>query len=229
MIAMFFSKRSKAPEKILNALLEERKSLTELSKLLDISKQALLKHTNQLEQQGLINSKSSEGKGGEKTFSLASSTMLLSINENGYALSCANKGFLDLKYPLLIQIPQLKFRREAKDYLEALQGAQTDISVVLYGSLAKGKASEESDIDLALINQSWTDREEKNLTELLSDTMMEQGLTHPPSLTFLTYNQLDHPGSDIQNEVLNSGILIYVGKDDKEEDLWKNLKRYRSI
>ena len=63
---MFFSKRSKAPEKILNALLEERKSLTELSKLLDISKQALLKHTNQLEQQGLINSKSSEGKGGEK-------------------------------------------------------------------------------------------------------------------------------------------------------------------
>lgn len=226
---MFFSKRSESPEKVLNSLLEGEKTLTELSKLLDISKQALLKHTNQLEQQGLINSKSGGGKGGEKTFTLASTTMLLSISKNGYALSCSNKGFLDQEYPLLIQIPQLKFRNELRSYLKALRGTQADISVVLYGSVARGEATDESDIDLALIDQNWTDREEENLIDLLSDTMMEQGLTHPPSLTFLTYNQLDHPQSEIHREILNYGIFVYAGKDDEQEDLWKTLKRYRSI
>ena len=226
---MFLSKRSKAPKKVLNALLEGEKSLTELAELVNISKQALLKHTNQLERQGLIDSNFGEGKGGEKTFTLVSNTILLSVNENGYVLSCANRGFLDQKYPLLIQVPQLKFRNEVRKYLEALGETKIDISVVLYGSLARGEATKESDIDLALIDRRWTDKEKENLRELLSDTMMEQTITHPPSLTFLTYNQFDHPGSEVQKEIVNYGILIYAGKEDKQEYLWKTLKRYKSI
>lgn len=226
---MLFSKRSDTPKKIINALLMGDKTLTELSNEVEISKQALLKHLSQLEDQGFIQSKSSPGNSVQKAYSLTSNTMLLSISKDGYAISCSNPGFLDEEHPLLAQVSQPEFREELRKYLERIKKIQTGAAVVLYGSVAKGEAKRESDIDLSLVKSAWKKKEQEELRDIVSDLAVEGSLPHSLSLNFQTYGNLKSPTNDIQREILEDGILLYSGASETGEDLWQILKRYKSI
>ena len=226
---MIFSKRSTAPRKVINALLEGEKTLTELTRAVEISKQALLKHLNKLEEQGFIQSNPSPGSNVQKSYSLIAKTILLSINKNGYAISCSNQGFIDEKYPLLIQIPQPSFREELRNYLVAITKSKWNPSVIVYGSVAKGKAGNESDLDLSLVKSSWEKTAREELTDILSGLMVEQGLPHSLSLEFQTYKDLESPTTNIQREIVDQGILVDTGHSTQRGALWRILKRYRNI
>lgn len=226
---MFFSKRSTTPKQIINALLQGEKSLTDLSKEIDISKQALLKHLNQLEERGFIQSKKSPKDAVQKSYSIISNTVLLSINENGYAISCSSNGFLDERYPLLIQITQAEFRNEIRRYLVAIEKSNCNPAVIVYGSVARGKAGKESDIDLSLVKPSWKKEETEELMDTLSDLTVEEDLPHSLSLTFQTYEELESPDHDIQREIVENGTLIYNKNPKQSVNLWQTLKRYKNI
>jgi len=226
---MFFSKRSNTPKKIINALLMGDKTLTELSHEVEISKQALLKHLSELEEQGFIQSKSSPEDNVQKAYSLTSNTVMLSISKDGYAISCSNPGFLDEEYPLLAQVSQPEFREELRKYLERIKKNQPSPAVVVYGSVAKGEANRESDIDLSLVKSTWKKDEQEKLRDIMSDLTVEDSLPHSLSLSFQTYENLKSPSSDIQREILEDGILVYSGVSETGENLWRILKRYKSI
>jgi len=227
---MFFSKRSTTPKQIINALLKREKSLTELSEDIGISKQALLKHLNQLEHLGFIQSRPSPEDTAQKSYSLISKTVLLSIDEAGFAISCSNPGFLDEDYPLLIQIPQQEFRIELRKHLSKIDEKNSgDLSAIIYGSVALGKAGKESDIDLSLIKSSWRKDESEKLMDELSDLTVKESLPHSLSLTFHTYEELESPDHDIQREIVENGMLIYNKTPEHSDFLWQTLKRYKNI
>ncbi len=226
---MFFSKRSNTPKKVINALLMGDKTLTELSHEVEISKQALLKHLSQLEEQGFIQSKPSPENSVQKAYSLTSNTVMLSISKDGYAISCSNSGFLDEEYPLLAQVSQPEFREELRKYLEQVRKNQPGPAVVVYGSVAKGGANRESDIDLSLVKSTWKKDEQEKLRDIMSDLTVEDSLPHSLSLSFQTYENLKSPSSDIQRKILEDGILVYSGNSGTGENLWEILKRYKSI
>ena len=226
---MFFSKRSTTPKQIINALLQGEKTLTDLSKEIDVSKQALLKHLNHLEERGFIQRKKSSKDAVQKSYSIISKTVLLSINKNGYAISCSHNGFLDERYPLLIQIPQPEFRNEIKRYLIAIEKSKPSSAVIVYGSVARGKAGKESDIDLSLVKPSWKKEETEELMDNLSDLTVEENLPHSLSLTFQTYEELKSADHDIQREIVENGTLIYNKNPEQSVNLWQTLKRYKNI
>lgn len=226
---MYFSKRSSAPKKVVNALLEGDKTLTDLSNEVGISKQALLKHLSYLEERGFIQTKHSSENAVQKSYSITSNTVLLSVSEEGYAISCSNPGFLDEEYPLLAQVPQPEFRNELRKYLIRIEKFELSTAVIVYGSVAEGEAKRESDIDLSLVKSDWEKGEQENYEDTLSGLTVDSGLSHSLSLNFQTYESLKSPSNALQREIIERGILIYSKDSTPEENLWLILKRYGNI
>lgn len=223
------SKRSEIPEKILRELAEGERTLAELSDTAEISKQGVLKHLNSLEEEGMIKSRLEKGEQGRvRIFSLKDFTELISIREEGFIVSFKSDSHLDPRYPLAAQIPQAELRKQVKKYLEAVGASSIrPLSVVVFGSVARGEATWKSDIDALFLTESWTEEKEEGILDALSDaSVKEEEVERSLNPNFRDYSELDSGGSFME-EVLSNGMLVYT---TEEVDLtWEHLKRYESI
>lgn len=225
---MFLSKRSEAPRKILSEIIEGEKTLSELSKAVEISKQAALKHLQALEEEGIITSnKKKQGGKQVRIFSLENYTSLTFADSSGYVVNFTADTSLDPRFPLAGQIPQKKFRRETIDYLEAVSNLEIQpLSILVFGSVARGEATWKSDIDAAFLTTEWTENSKNSVYERLSSVTLESEAERSLNPHFKTYETLESDDR-VSEEIRSHGLLIYT--TEKRDPTWKILKKYRSI
>lgn len=223
------SKRSETPGKILHELAKGERTLAELSAAAGISKQGVLKHLNSLEDEGMVKSRlEKRDRGRVKIFSLSDFTELTSISRKGFIISFKSDSYLDPRYPLAGQILQAEFRKQVKKYLEAIEATGTHpLSVVIFGSVARGEATWKSDIDALFLTENWTEKKKEEFLDALSDaTVREEEVERSLNPNFRDYSELDSQESFME-EVLSDGMLVYT--TEEVDPTWKHLKRYRSI
>ncbi len=211
--------------KLLNLLLEESRSLSELSEEMDMSKSAVLKHLDSLEEAGVVRSfKEKTSIGRRKVYDIKSFSTCISISEEGYAISFQAGSSLDPDFPLVNQIPQKELREEVKEYLRGLKITDKEFSVVIFGSVARGEATWKSDIDAVLFSDSW-DGEKEQVLEKMSEVSMREDVERSMNPHFHSYDDLENPARLIK-EVKEEGMIVHSKGDDR---LWKDLERYSSI
>lgn len=226
---MLWSKRSTAPSKIVSELVKGERTLSELTDAVEISKPAVLKHLKALEEEGVVNSRKAKRENAMvKIYSLEDYTSLTSTSARGYVISFAANTSLDLRYPLVGQVPQREFREEITNYLEAVSKIEiAPLSIVVFGSVARGEATRKSDIDAVFLTEEWSEASKNKIYEKLSSAAIEEGdIERSLNPHFRSYGTLEGD-EDLMKEVRSDGILIYTTKRD--DPTWFHLKKYKSI
>jgi predicted nucleotidyltransferase len=151
-----------AEGKIVAALIEAPKSYAELKSTTNLSDRWLSKKLRELSASGLI------GHQG-KNYQLKNPAEIIDSD------------------PIFAQYVQGKASLKAKARLIVEEISRNDqiVSVILFGSLAKGKTTEESDIDLLIITEVET---EEQLNNTVYDLMFKHDVPLEP--VFLTYEDL---------------------------------------
>jgi len=211
-------------KKIIELLVKKERSLTELSKSLEMSKSGVLKHLGKLMSSDMIKKQMvTNEKGRESVYSLKNTSYFLSlIPDNDTIVELTTHSTFELKYLLAEQIPQQNIKEEIKILLKNL----TDIPfTILYGSAAKGESTWKSDIDLLFLKDSWSNRDKENIQDEISEINME--LDHQVKPIFKTFSVFKEQSSLI-NEIKKEGIIIY-GDIFTQQEVWKEMKRYRNF
>lgn len=212
----------KKQRKIIELLTSDKKTLTELTNSLGISKSGTLKHLKQLTNSEIISKKLITTEDGrESVYSLNRYTYFFSINPGTESIIEFNthQKFI-LEYLLLEQVPQKQFKNELKTLFENLKKPPFTI---LYGSTAEGKATWKSDIDILFLKEKWDDRE--SIINIISDVNME--IEHQIKPEFKNFDQFKKQ-TTLMEEIKDSGIIIY-GELDEHLEIWKKMKRYRNF
>ncbi|MGM0405689.1 MAG: ArsR family transcriptional regulator [Thermoplasmatota archaeon] len=212
----------KKQRKIIELLTSDKKTLTELTNSLGISKSGTLKHLKQLTNSEIISKKLITTEDGrESVYSLNRYTYFFSINPDTESIIEFNthQKFI-LEHLLLEQVPQKQFKSELKTLFENLKKPPFTI---LYGSTAEGKATWKSDIDILFLKEKWDDRE--SIINIISDVNME--IEHQIKPEFKNFDQFKKQ-TTLMEEIKDSGIVIY-GELDEHPEIWKKMKRYRNF
>ncbi|MBI3590950.1 MAG: nucleotidyltransferase domain-containing protein [Candidatus Melainabacteria bacterium] len=101
-----------------------------------------------------------------------------------------------------------KLNKIITDYLSKLEGKITIDKAILYGSYAKGTATELSDIDLLIISKDLPKDRLKGMNGYYLDTLVGE---FNPSLEVIAIhpNKLNHPiTKGFFEEIINTGKLI---------------------
>jgi|GEM_PF-1010265 len=224
-----FGKRSHAKEKIINTLLKGEKPLTQISEKIGISKQTTLNHLNELEERGIIKSYSKKKKKSNikvKIYKIQSFSTLFSIKSTergGYAINFQANTELDTDFPLLNQIPQEKYREDIKKYLKNIKELKHPLTITIFGSVARGKATWKSDIDAALFSDKWTKEEKDKVLDEVSKVNTQGKVEASLNPHFKKYSEKDK----ITKEIYKGGLLIHTTRED--EELWEKMKEYQTI
>lgn len=224
-----WSKRSPAPKNILKELAERDKTLSDLAESIKISKQAALKHLENLEDGGLVESRKEKRKTGQvKVFSLSDYTSLTAINSQGYIISFETGAPLYPSFPLVGQIPQKHIQEEVVSYLEEIDQLNIGpISMVLYGSVARGEATGKSDIDAILLSRDWSEEGKEKVQNKVADANIDrEEIRRSLNVQFHTYEDIEEK-TDFLEDVRTQGILVHTTR--KEDPTWEILERYKSI
>ncbi len=213
---------------ILRFLLTGEKSLTEISKCLGISKPTTLMYLRDMENAGLVSSKTNvTNVGREKIFCIRSFSFVFSIDPKRGMIIYKNNDPLDLENPLVGQIEQDEFRITLRIYITKIVGrVKIDFAAVLYGSIARGEGTPKSDIDLLLLSKNDWDKKEKNcVMDALHEGSIETQIQVKP--LFWTTKDFFQKRENLTKRVKKEGLILYDSIGD--ERLWKPMKRYWSI
>lgn len=211
-------------KKIIELLAKKERSLTELSKSLEMSKSGVLKHLDKLMSSDMIKKQMvTNEKGRESVYSLKNTSYFLSLNpDNDSIIEFTTHFTFELKYLLAEQVPQQNIREEIKILLKNLK----DIPfTIIYGSAAKGESTWKSDIDILFLNDIWSDQDKEDIQDEISEINME--LDHQVKPIFKTFSEFKEQSSLI-NEIKTEGIIIY-GDIFTRHEVWKVMKRYRNF
>ena len=216
-------------KEIINLLISKDKTLSEISKHLQISKPATSKYLKKFEQQGLITSTYQRTKNGRTIrYHLRSFHLICSIDSETKTITyaTANQRF-NPQYPYLGMIPQRSFRQEIKTYLSSLSIDQFDsLFILLFGSVAKGKGQRKSDIDLLFIKDCWNKKEKEKMYEDLAEASPH--CHHQAKPLFKTKNEVETLNTDFKKELYDHGIIL-LSKGNKWSKIIQKMKRYKNI
>ena len=110
-----------------------------------------------------------------------------------------------------------KLNEIINDYLSRLDGKLNIDKVILFGSYAKGIATELSDIDLLIISKDLPENRLKGMNGYYLDTLVEN---FNPSLEVIAIhpNKLNHPVTKgFFEEIISTGKVIYSKDSSKEK------------
>ena len=221
---------SKHDMRILGLLTKGDMDLTQLASAIDVSKPMAQKVLGSLEKEGLVRSEIEKTKKGRRrVFGLAPFSLLLSHDpEKGGIISFRSKVPLDLELPLLGQVPQQDFRRALAIYIRAIEatiGTDTEIVVILFGSVARGEGTKKSDIDLLFISRAWNAREERRMRDILANITYKAIIQVKP--VFRTDRYLSNKSDDLVDAIRKEGMVLF--QRGGMNDIWRALERYGNI
>lgn len=220
---------TKKEKEIINFLNTEDKNLPEIAKHLQISKPATSKYLKKLEQQKLIKGTYQKTKSGRTIrYQLQPFHLLCSINpESNTIIYLHSNKPLDEQFPYLGMIPQKSFQNEIKTYLSSLSFSELDtLLILLFGSVAKGTAQRKSDIDLLLIKDSWSKKEQNLILEELAEASIN--CQHQVKPLFKTKEELKNLNNEFKKEIYTHSIILFT-KGNICKELMKKMKRYKNI
>lgn len=215
-------------KKILNALLEGEKTLTEISGHLGISKPATIKYLNEMEKIGMISSLTvSTNIGREKKFNISPFSFVFTVDPEKGSIIYKNEESLYIKNPLLGQIQQYEYRQVLNTYLSGIDaGIEFDCTVVLFGSIARGEGTAKSDIDMLLIrNKDWNNKAKEAIMDTLHEGSIETQTQAKP--IFLQIENFLEKKDNLTKRIKKEGLILYDSIGDVR--LWKTMKRYWDI
>lgn len=215
-------------QQIINQLISGEKTLTELSKIIGVKKPTMLKYLDELENKGMISSTMKiTNIGREKRYNISSYSQIISLDPMKGIISFRVHEPMDLKLPLVGQIHQQEYRRAIKIYVKKiLKNFKSKLSIIIFGSVARGEASGKSDLDILLLgSKQWDEITKNKIMDALYEGVVETQLQAKP--LFRTLNEFINKDDSIIREIKKDGSIIFDSLDS--DDLWKTMQRYRNF
>lgn len=163
---------------IVEILLKGDASATEIAEELDLSLQTIHRHLTSLREDGYVRE---SGKRSGKTRPYK----LYSVEESAYLFSIFDGKIVERSLDLteahktlfsILQVPQTEFHSVLISYLFSLPSdwkTRRTHSIAVYGSVARGNATEESDIDLLFVTEE-TKQDDTFADSLIVDNVVEE-------------------------------------------------------
>ena len=220
---------NKYEKQILEFLILNDKTLSEISKKIGISKPATSKYLKKLEEQKLIKGMYEKNYVGRAIrYSLQQFHLIISIDPtNKSIIAFKVDESLDANYPYLGHIKQKEFREDAKKYLNEIKNISFDrFIIILYGSVAQGKAHRKSDIDLLILKESWPNEDKDIIFNKIA--IASNWCNHLAKPLFISIGEFEEMDESLKKQIKEYGIVLYE-KGNKWGRIKQQLKRYRTI
>ena len=214
--------------KAIELLLQSDKTLTEISKSLKVKKPTALKYLNQMEDEGLVTAQFDVTEiGREKRYSLNPFSFVISAEpKEKVLLYFVSDEHMHLSYPLIGQIKQKDFRCSIEIYLKSVvsKAKLKNLTIIIFGSVARGEAVEKSDIDILFLSDKWVRSAEGKIMNALSEAVIEAEIQAKP--IFWTYEEFNNRDDYFTKQIRKDGLILYHKGETKS--IWQQMKRYQS-
>lgn len=216
-------------KQIIELLIQNDKTLPEISKVIRISKPATSKYLKKLEEQNIIKGTYERNSAGRTIkYSLKQFHIVFSLDPINKSVICFKADeTIDSNYLFLGYIQQKKFRGEVKTYLKEIKNVDfKNYTIILFGSVAQGMAHRKSDIDLIFLKESWLKKEKDQILEKIA--IASNQCDHQAKPFFKSIKEFEDIDTSLQKQIKEDGIILYE-KDIQWERIRQQLKRYKTI
>ena len=220
---------TKYEKRIIELLIQNDKTLPEISAVIGISKPATSKHLKKLEEQNIIKGAYERNSVGRTIkYSLQQFQIVLSIDPiNKSIIGFKADEPIDPNNLYLGYIQQKEFRKEVKNYLKEIKNLGFEnYMIILYGSVAQGAAHRKSDIDLLFLKESWSKKEKDQILEKIAT--VSNKCNHLAKPLFKSVKEYENMDRSLQKQIKENGIILYE-KGKQWGRIKQQLKRYKII
>ncbi len=220
---------NKHEKQIIELLIQNDKTLSEISAIIGISKPATSKHLKKLEEGKIVKGTYELNSVGRTIkYTLQPFHIIFSIDpKNKSILAFKADDSLDKKNIYLGYIQQKEFRNEVKNYLEEIKNVDFEnYLIILYGSVAQGNAHRKSDIDLLFLKESWSKKEKEKILDKIA--IVTNKCYHQAKPLFKSVKDYEDMDKTLQKQIKENGIVIYE-KGKQWVRIKQQLIRYRII
>jgi DNA-binding Lrp family transcriptional regulator len=220
---------NKYEKQIIELLIQNDKTLQEISTIIGISKPATSKYLKKLEEQNIIKGTYERNSVGRTIkYSLQQFQIIFSIDTtNKSIIAFKADEAIDMNYPYLGYIKQKEFREEVKIYLSEINSIDFgNYMIILYGSVAQGSAHRKSDIDILFLKESWSKKEKEQILEKIAT--VSNKCKHLAKSLFKSINEYENMDKTLQKQIKENGIILYE-QGKQWGKIMQQLKRYKII
>ena len=216
-------------KRIIEILIQNDKTLPDISAEIGISKPATSKYLKKLEEQHIIKGTYERNPIGRTIkYSLQSFHIVFSLDPKTKSITGfkANEP-LNENYIYLGYISQKDFRDEVKNYLVEIIKVDFDsYMIILYGSVAQGSAHRKSDIDFLILKENWSKESKDQVLEKIA--IASNKCDHQVKPLFKSNKEFEAMDRTLQKQIKENGIIIYE-KGNQWDKIKQRLKRYKII
>ncbi len=220
---------NKYEKQIIELLIQNDKTLSEISTEIDISKPAASKYLKKLEEQNIIKGVYERNTIGRTIkYSLQQFHIVFSVDPiNKSIIGFKANEPIDTNYIYLGYIQQKEFREDVKNYLKEINNINFDkYLIILYGSVAKGSAHQKSDIDLLFLKENWSKKEKEHVLQKIA--IASDRCDHQAKPLFKSFKEFEDMDKSLQKEIKEDGIILY--ENGKQwSGIKQQLRKYKTI
>lgn len=216
-------------KKIIEMLIERKRTLSQISEKLKLSKPSTSKYLKRLEEKGIVEGEYRRDRNGRSLiYRLRPFHLIFSIDPDKKILIYLKaEEPLDIDNIYLGYIPQRDFREEVKEYISEMKKAEIgEFLVILYGSVAKGEDHRKSDIDMLFLKDEWREIDKDRILNLLA--IASSKCKHRINPIFKTIDEFESLDRELKKEINENGIIIYE-RGKRWDQIKQKMRRYRSI
>jgi len=220
---------NKYEKKIIELLIQNVKTLSEISAVIGISKPATSKYLKKLEDQNIVKGTYVRNSIGRTIkYNLQEFQIVFSIDpKNKSIIGFKADEPIDVNHIYLGYIKQKEFREEVKNYLEEIKNVDfDDYMIILYGSVAQGLAHRKSDIDILFLKESWSKKDIGQILEKIAT--VSNKCAHLAKPLFKSIEEFEDMDKSLQKQIKENGIILYE-KGIQWGRIKQQLKRYKII
>jgi predicted transcriptional regulator len=201
---------NKHEKQIIELLIQNDKTLPEISAIIGISKPATSKHLKKLEEGKIVKGTYELNSVGRTIkYRLQPFHIIFSIDpKNKSIIAFKADDSLDKKNIYLGYIRQKEFRNEVKNYLEEIKNVDFEqYLIILYGSVAQGNAHRKSDIDLLFLKESWSKKEREQILEKIAT--VSNKCDHLAKPLFKSIKEFEDMDKSLQKQIKQNGVILF--------------------
>jgi DNA-binding Lrp family transcriptional regulator len=220
---------NKYEKQIIELLIKNDRTLSEISSEIGISKPATSKYLKKLEEQNIIKGVYERNSIGRTIkYSLQKFHMVFSIDpKNKSIIGFKANEPIDTNYVYLGYIQQKEFREEVKNYLKEINKVSFDrYMIMLYGSVAQGTAHRKSDIDLLILKEDWSKKEKDQVLEKIA--IASNNCDHQAKPLFKSIKEFENMDKSLQKQIKENSIILFE-KGRQWGRIKQQIKRYKII